>query len=393
MGLELKTNTAVRIAVGPLVDPTDGKTAETGLTVTALSVQIYQIKTDSSAVVRTQFSPTTSGGTNDMVLVASSTDGMYDLELTATQLNFLGNARISLYDVDGFLVHYTDLQIVSANYFDNKFGSTVENVNVAQISGDSTAANNCELAFDGTGFGFTNCTIPTVTTLTGHTAQTADHTAGIADIPTVAEFNARTLVAADYVVEADTIAGVTLVTTCTTNTDMTGTDNAALASVCTEGRLAELDAANLPTDVAGVKTDTGNIVTDTNELQTDWVNGGRLDLILDELTAQGDTNEGKLDTIDTVVDAVLVDTNTTIPGLIAALNDLAAADVWDLASALTTDFGTLIERLYQGIFNKENITDATGAVALRTVGDSADLATWGITDNDTLTVRTEASWT
>lgn len=40
--------------------------------------------------------------------------------------------------------------------------------------------------------------------------------------------------------------------TVTTNTDMRGTDNAALASVCTEGRLAELDAGNLPTDIAAL---------------------------------------------------------------------------------------------------------------------------------------------
>lgn len=33
---------------------------------------------------------------------------------------------------------------------------------------------------------------------------------------------------------------------------MRGTDNAALASVCTEARLAELDAANLPTDIANL---------------------------------------------------------------------------------------------------------------------------------------------
>jgi len=53
---------------------------------------------------------------------------------------------------------------------------------------------------------------------------------------------------------AGTLARVTLTDTCTTNTDMRGTDNAALAAVCTEGRLAELDAANLPTDVAAVPT-------------------------------------------------------------------------------------------------------------------------------------------
>lgn len=45
---------------------------------------------------------------------------------------------------------------------------------------------------------------------------------------------------------------VTLVATTTTNSDMRGTDNAALASVCTETRLAELDAANLPTDISNL---------------------------------------------------------------------------------------------------------------------------------------------
>jgi hypothetical protein len=37
-------------------------------------------------------------------------------------------------------------------------------------------------------------------------------------------------------------------------TAMRGTDNAALASVCTEARLAELAAANLPTDIAAIPT-------------------------------------------------------------------------------------------------------------------------------------------
>src|SRR5574343_1918114 len=103
---ELKTNTAVRIAVGPLVDPTDGKTAETALTVTGMVVDIEQMDNDNTAVNRTSFSPTASGGNNDMVHITDDTMGMYDLELTAAQLNFLGNARIAFYDVDGFLVHW-----------------------------------------------------------------------------------------------------------------------------------------------------------------------------------------------------------------------------------------------------------------------------------------------
>jgi hypothetical protein len=50
----------------------------------------------------------------------------------------------------------------------------------------------------------------------------------------------------------------------------------ALASICTEARLAELAAANLPADI-------DSILADTNELQADWVNGGRLDLLLDRV--------------------------------------------------------------------------------------------------------------
>ena len=42
-------------------------------------------------------------------------------------------------------------------------------------------------------------------------------------------------------------------------TAMRGTDSAALATVCTEARLAELDAANLPADVDTINTATGGL--------------------------------------------------------------------------------------------------------------------------------------
>ena len=74
---------------------------------------------------------------------------------------------------------------------------------------------------------------------------------------------------------------------------MRGTDNAALASVCTETRLAELDAANLPTDVANVKTDTAAVLVDTG---TDGV-------IVNTHTATG-----KAEINAEVVDVVATDT-------------------------------------------------------------------------------------
>ena len=57
-----------------------------------------------------------------------------------------------------------------------------------------------------------------------------------------------------------------------------GLDDFALASVCTEARLQELDPAYLPGNI-------DLILADTNELQTDWTNDGRLDAILDEILA------------------------------------------------------------------------------------------------------------
>lgn len=47
----------------------------------------------------------------------------------------------------------------------------------------------------------------------------------------------------------------------------------------------------------------------------------------DEILADTASIEGKVDIIDTNVDAILVDTGTTLPAAIAALNDLAASDI------------------------------------------------------------------
>ena len=48
-------------------------------------------------------------------------------------------------------------------------------------------------------------------------------------------------------------------------------------------------------------TEVAAILADTNELQADWVNGGRLDLLVDSIIS-------KVDVVDGIVDAILVDT-------------------------------------------------------------------------------------
>jgi len=71
---------------------------------------------------------------------------------------------------------------------------------------------------------------------------------------------------------------------------------------------------DIHTDVAAVKAETVLIVADTGELQTDWVNGGRLDLLIDAIKAKTDTivvgaTQASVDVIDGIVDSILVDTN------------------------------------------------------------------------------------
>jgi hypothetical protein len=89
--------------------------------------------------------------------------------------------------------------------------------------------------------------------------------------------------------------------------------NATKVSI--EGILGSPAGASVSADIAAIKAETATILADTAELQADWANGGRLDLIIDELTAQGDANETKLDTaisavgvVDGIVDDILVDT-------------------------------------------------------------------------------------
>lgn len=77
--------------------------------------------------------------------------------------------------------------------------------------------------------------------------------ADIANVPTVTEFEARTLLAADYVVTSDTIAGVTTVTNLTnapSNGDLTTTMKASVNAAC-DTALTDYGANTVVPDAAG----------------------------------------------------------------------------------------------------------------------------------------------
>jgi len=75
-----------------------------------------------------------------------------------------------------------------------------------------------------------------------------------------------------------------------------------------------------------------------------------------------------------------------------ALSDAGVDAVFDRNSSLSISFENLINRTYQIVNNKMNITDATGVVALRNIADNATIATGSVTDDLTTTVRDGLTW-
>jgi hypothetical protein len=76
-------------------------------------------KDDGSAVVRTALSLTASGGNNDMALIANDTEGYYDLELTQSQLNFLGRMELSFSDPDVHCPVFKEFLVVPLNVYNS----------------------------------------------------------------------------------------------------------------------------------------------------------------------------------------------------------------------------------------------------------------------------------
>ena len=106
------------------------------------------------------------------------------------------------------------------------------------------------------------------------------------------------------------------------------------------GLISTLDAV-----VDTVKAETVTILADTNEIQAELADGGRLDLLIDAILVDtGTTLSGQLTTIDnemaavdTVVDAILVDTGTT---LVAQINTgKGKTQVFDKAIGVAANAG------------------------------------------------------
>lgn len=159
------------------------------------------------------------------------------------------------------------------------FASGVPAVNATQISGDGTAADNLELAFDDTAGAVPwQGIIDQGTMQAGSTGTTAVLRAGASFADDV--MNGATI----FITGGTGIGQRRLVTDWVSATDTATVDawNTTPDNTSTYKVLATAPSSGLSADIAA-------ILADTNELQTDWANGGRLDLLVDAVKLKTDS--------------------------------------------------------------------------------------------------------
>lgn len=126
---ELRQSTAaISLKIGPFVDDTDGYTPETGLTINQADVRLsknggnFAQKTDTSAATHDE-------------------NGYYDVSINVTDNGTLGRLRVAVY-VAGALPVFEDFMVVSQQYYDAKYGTALQQVDLRQIGGNSVTAGN-----------------------------------------------------------------------------------------------------------------------------------------------------------------------------------------------------------------------------------------------------------
>jgi len=157
----------------------------------------------------------------------------------------------------------------------------------------------------------------TVTTLTGHTAQTGD-TYALAN-------GAAGFTAIDTVVDG-----------------------------------IQTDLSNGTDGLGAIKAETALIVADTNELQTDWVNGGRLDLLIDAIKLVTDAlpNGGALTNLDAAISTVATPAQVNVE-VSDVLKTDTITEVTQQAPPASPTFEEALMYLYMVLRNKIDITSST----------------------------------
>lgn len=272
----LKQNTAITLKIGPFVDEDDGKTAETGLTISQADVRLS--KNGGNMAQKNEASACTHDELGD-----------YDCPIDATDTNTLGRLRLHVHE-SGALPVWRNFMIVPANVWDSFFGADALQVDTIQIEGvDATNQIRDAVVDDAT-----RIDASTLNTLSGFAPGST--IAAASDIPA-----------------------------------MRGTDNAALAATA-------LSTAVWTAARAGALGD--------------WINDGRLDVILDAILADTGTDGVAISTavrqgiadevlkrgVDNVEDAA--DVLSLAAVILATLESAISGTTWTIRKSGGTTFAT-----------------------------------------------------
>lgn len=109
MAIILRQSTAVDIGIGPFLDETDGKTAETGLTIAQADVRL---KKNNGAWAQV----------NDATSATHEENGWYEKELDATDTNTVGILIVAVHEA-GALPVWETFQVVEEAVYDAYYAS------------------------------------------------------------------------------------------------------------------------------------------------------------------------------------------------------------------------------------------------------------------------------
>ena len=340
----------VPVNILPLIDDTDFKAREVSVAYNQAGMDlVWNFVTTAGATTQTAVTPTT-GGDYDW---AHQGDGMYSIEIPAS-----GGASINN-DTEGF----------------------------GWFTGYATGV----LPWRGPTIGFRAAALNNVLIDSAYSATRG--LAGTALPDAVADAAGGLPISDAGGLDLDTQLGTDIDAILADTNELQGDDVPGLISTH-DGKLDTVDGIvdTILVDTNELQTDWANagrldalidlILADTGELQTDWVNAGRLDAILDLILAdtselQTDdipgaiaTHDGKLDTVDGIVDNILVDTAvigalgaglTAIPWN-AAWDAEAQSEVADALAAFFTSAAQLVDDIWDEVLTgaTHNVNNSAG---------------------------------
>jgi len=157
MQMFLKPSNQVTVLIGPLLSDSDGKTPQESIAYNASGIDVDVIK---GADTKVDVTLANSAGDGYWIHRAN---GYYSLTLSAGHTDTLGSLRVT-FNLAGVLPCWADFLIMDATNLDNFFGGVAPiECNAVQASGSEAAMDNLELDYDGTGYEKANSTIGTCT--------------------------------------------------------------------------------------------------------------------------------------------------------------------------------------------------------------------------------------